>query len=182
MIISLGACVDTSASTLVVTEPLPNAAIVQSNNTLYASAGGTSYQWFEDTTLITGATGQAYTPTQNGTYSVLVTDSAGCSTLSSPFVFVASGIFNTAGPLVNLTVYPNPTHNAITVILDIANNASTSLKLYDLLGNEVALVFEGMATTGRNSYPLSMSNLPQGIYLLRADLGSTMVTRKVVKQ
>lgn len=63
--------------------PSPSPPIImQSNDTLYSSLAS-SYQWFQDSVLISGATNPFYIPTSNGTYSVEITDSLGCTATNS---------------------------------------------------------------------------------------------------
>lgn len=53
------------------------------NNNIFTSSPAATYQWYMDTTLITGATSQVYTATVSGKYKVLITDSNGCTAFSS---------------------------------------------------------------------------------------------------
>jgi len=63
--------------------------------------GTTSLQWFLNGTAITGATTQNYTATAAGTYTVQVTNAAGCSVMSAGFV-ITQGTVATA-PVVTAT-------------------------------------------------------------------------------
>jgi len=47
------------------------------------SAGATSYQWYNGTSLISGATGSNYTPTANGVFTATASNSAGTSAASN---------------------------------------------------------------------------------------------------
>lgn len=60
--------------------------ILQSGNDLSVAAIYTTYQWYLDGNPIGGATNPNYTMTANGTYSVVVTNSNGC-TSTDVFVF-----------------------------------------------------------------------------------------------
>ncbi|MBK9733582.1 MAG: VCBS repeat-containing protein [Saprospiraceae bacterium] len=59
--------------------------VTQSQNTLTANLTGAQYQWFDCITLtdIVSATGQSYTPTKNGKYSVKLTDGNNCKSVSA---------------------------------------------------------------------------------------------------
>src|SRR5205085_144557 len=72
-------------------------------NTLTANATAgsgsiTGYQWQESNVDITGETNSTYSPTASGSYTVIVTNSYGCTQTSAPFVVTASN-----GPSVTIT-------------------------------------------------------------------------------
>ncbi len=54
------------------------------DNHLSVSSAYSSFQWYLNGNLISGASSHNYTATQNGTYTVTVTNSNGCSGTSSP--------------------------------------------------------------------------------------------------
>ena len=89
-------CSKTSASTSITVNAKPNAVITSSGPTTYCqnanlctltanTGAGLSYQWYKQTTLISGATGVSYVPnaTTSKPYKVVVTDANGCSKTSS---------------------------------------------------------------------------------------------------
>lgn len=99
VIVSQGACVDTALATITV-NPIPAAnaganqtVCIGSPVTLTATGGGT-YQWN------TGASSSSITvaATAAATYSVLVTNSGGCTNTASVSVFVTPSIVANAGP------------------------------------------------------------------------------------
>ncbi|MFN5133930.1 MAG: gliding motility-associated C-terminal domain-containing protein [Chitinophagaceae bacterium] len=83
----------TSAATTVTVNALPSTPTITSGGpvtfcsggsvTLSATAGATSYRWFKDGTLISGATAAAYTVTQSGAYTVTATNASNCTSASS---------------------------------------------------------------------------------------------------
>ncbi|MCS7084604.1 MAG: hypothetical protein NZ534_00830, partial [Bacteroidia bacterium] len=84
-------CQDTDEITVTV-YPLPDPGIWYgggdyicpgSFKTLYADPGYATYQWYKDGNLITGATAMTYNATTGGSYTVQVTDAAGCVGISS---------------------------------------------------------------------------------------------------
>lgn len=85
--------------------------------TLGASGGGAdSYQWYLDGNPISGATGQFYTPTFNGDYTVTVTNTSGCSSVSDVFTYNASvGVNELNGS--KLVLFPNPVENKVTLFV-----------------------------------------------------------------
>ncbi len=61
--------------------------------------------------------------------------------------------------------YPNPFNPATTITFALRNTGPATVKVYDLLGREVATLFDAVATA-RTSYSLSFdaTNLPSGMY------------------
>jgi len=64
----------------------------QGTGALLTTQTYSTYQWYRDGELIPSATSQSYLATQNGTYSVAVTNSAGCAGLSTNKTVTLQGI------------------------------------------------------------------------------------------
>ena len=76
--------------------------------------------------------------------------------------------------------YPNP-FNAETVIqFTVKNPCDVSLKLYNLLGQEIKTLVDDFYTSGTHQVKLNSSDLASGIYLYRIQLGRFQATRKMV--
>ena len=58
----------------------PSNIICEGSSVLLTATGGSTYQWFLDGQLISGATGATYGATQAGTYTVQLISAAGCTT------------------------------------------------------------------------------------------------------
>lgn len=76
--------------------------------------------------------------------------------------------------------YPNP-FNPITMIrYELPERADVTLKVYDLLGREVATLVN--ATQGQGTYqvPFNASNLASGVYFYRLKAGAFIETKKML--
>jgi len=78
--------------------------------------------------------------------------------------------------------YPNP-FNPATVInyqLPIANHVS--LKLYDVIGREIAMIVNEVKEAGKYSVAFDASHLPSGLYFYRITAGTFSETKKMSLQ
>jgi hypothetical protein len=74
----------------------PTTFLQGSNVTLTSNTGtGFTYQWYNSTTLITGATSASFTATTSGSYNVRITDANGCISNASNTIFVNVTPINT---------------------------------------------------------------------------------------
>lgn len=88
------------------------------------------------------------------------------TTSYSPVVEVAIALTEGA----ELTAaYPNPSSTTAAAYLSVANTQNVRVAVYDLLGREVAELFNGMVQSGqRERLVLDASSLAPGVYVYRA--------------
>ncbi|MDB2403935.1 S8 family serine peptidase [Schleiferiaceae bacterium] len=100
-------CSTTTSATAVTVNTPPTATIISTgtgaicagaSETLSATSGMSSYQWYANGTAITGATSATYTANASGNYSVSVVDANGCSDISTSY-----SITNAAAPVATIT-------------------------------------------------------------------------------
>jgi hypothetical protein len=68
--------------------------------------------------------------------------------------------------------YPNPFNPVTTISFDLPEVAVVSLKVYNMVGEEVAVLAEGMRQPGTYRVLFDGSGLPSGVYLCRLTSGS----------
>ncbi|MCB0431408.1 MAG: HYR domain-containing protein [Flavobacteriales bacterium] len=124
-----------------------------------------TYQWFRDGNLISGANMQTYIADLTGAYSVAVTDTNGCDTVSDTVQVIITGL-PTEESLSGLQVFPNPTSSAIRCQYRSAHAGSVSLALYNTLG-QLMILEEKNAVAGLNREQVDLAGLPAGTYYLR---------------
>jgi len=76
--------------------------------------------------------------------------------------------------------YPNPFNPATIISWNLREAAHVSLKVYDILGNEIAVLVNETKEAGRYSVEFKASNLSSGIYLYRIEAGPFTETRKMI--
>jgi hypothetical protein len=169
---------DTVAVT--VQRPIPP-VITAVKDTLFSSTA-VSYQWYLETQLINGATGQKYVPTQTGNYTVSTVNQFGCDTISKPYLFtVKSGVALQGRTGSAVRIYPNPALNLLTFDYTAAGDVVLELSISDVFGNTVYCYSR---KAGENSSPLSidLTSFTQGTYFLHYTLAGISSTAKFIKE
>jgi choice-of-anchor B domain-containing protein len=79
--------------------------------------------------------------------------------------------------------YPNPFNPSTKIDFNIAENTFVNLKIYDVLGNELATLVNEYKPSGRYKVVFDASELPSGIYLARLSAGnqSRLIKMSLVK-
>lgn len=75
--------------------------------------------------------------------------------------------------------FPNPFNPSTTIRFSIPNTGNVTLKVYNLLGMEVATLVNGELSAGTHRVSFDASNLPSGVYFYRIDAGSFSDVRKM---
>ena len=76
--------------------------------------------------------------------------------------------------------YPNPFNPFTTVSYSIPKNGIVILKVYDILGKEVAVLTNEVKEAGNYSVKFDASNLPSGIYFYTLTSGNFIATKKLI--
>jgi photosystem II stability/assembly factor-like uncharacterized protein len=76
--------------------------------------------------------------------------------------------------------FPNPFNPSTKMSWQIPVDGHQSLKVYDVLGNEVAVLVNEFRSAGRYEIQFDASNLASGIYVYRLQAGSFVETRKMI--
>jgi hypothetical protein len=75
--------------------------------------------------------------------------------------------------------YPNPFNPTTTVKYQIPELSFVTLKVYDVLGNEIATLVKEEKPAGRYKVEFNATGLPSGIYFYRLHAGSFEKTKKM---
>jgi hypothetical protein len=76
--------------------------------------------------------------------------------------------------------YPNPFNPSTTIDYDITAEIFVSLKIYNVLGQEVGTLVHQQQRAGSYSVTFDASHLPSGVYFYRLEAGSYTNMKKMV--
>lgn len=75
--------------------------------------------------------------------------------------------------------YPNPFNPSTRINYQIAKDDFVTLKIYDIIGNEVADLIHEKQPAGKYSIDFNAAKLPSGVYLYRLQVRDYIQTRKM---
>ncbi len=76
--------------------------------------------------------------------------------------------------------YPNPFNPVTTINYSIPSNGNVQLKVYDILGREVASLVNETKTPGNYKVNFNANNLASGVYFYRLQAGNFIQTKKMI--
>ena len=76
--------------------------------------------------------------------------------------------------------YPNPFNPSTTIRYSIRENSLVTLKIYDILGNEVATLVREVKPAGIYSVNFNSGSLSSGIYFYKLNAGNFTETKKMI--
>ena len=65
-----------------------------------------------------------------------------------------------------INVFPNPTKNETTISYYDTQSNHTQITLFDIQGNKIKTVFNGLSKGGKNKFKFDVSNYAAGVYML----------------
>lgn len=126
------------------------------------TTGTGAMQWYLNGTPIGGATGNIFTPTANGDYTVEMTTSPECTYTSAPYTLLTVGLSEVTDGGMRLA------GNPVTDVLVVQNDgAPLAYELLTITGQRLA---SGLLRSGRNQ--LGTSERAEGVYILRTERGA----------
>ena len=169
-----GTCTISTVPLTVIENPLPNPLITWDGLRLHTGSFYVTYQWYENTVGISGATADSVQPTTPGSYAVAVTDTNGCQSVSDVFVLSSADLSALGVGTVNkgaITIYPNPAQT----LLHIASAVTVRAQISSIDGRTVL--------EQSQAKDIDISGLADGVYMIMLydDNGLMVKTEKLVK-
>lgn len=87
---------------------------------------------------------------------------------------------NTPSDFVLTQNYPNPFNPSTTIEYSVPHNSFVSIKVYDVMGKEIAVLVNGQKTTGNYIVQFDGSNINSGIYFYTLEANGHKETKKML--
>lgn len=82
---------------------------------------------------------------------------------------------------INFNMYPNPTEGNTIISFNLSENKETAITVYDVLGKEIANVYNGNLNAGEHQYSIAdKTKLSSGIYFIKLTIGGESFTKKLI--
>lgn len=94
-------------------------------------------------------------------------------------ITTSTTIFESTELLNNLSVYPNPVNNVATVNFHLNEANNVSIHVMNTLGQTVLKNNLGLLNTGNQNYPLDVSTLSEGMYIVTIFAGNNSACKKI---
>jgi len=80
----------------------------------------------------------------------------------------------------NVQVYPNPVTDILNLKYELSRSSNVTVKIMDVLGNEVVTIFSQRLEPGEKNYTYSINNkLNRGFYFVRVVAGTESVIKRI---
>ena len=76
--------------------------------------------------------------------------------------------------------YPNPFNPSTKITFELAKTEKVKLAVYNLLGEQVAVLVNGTRSAGSQTITFDAKNFSSGVYFYKLEAGSTMLTKKMM--
>ena len=142
-----------------------------------ADGNNLSYQWKKDGNDISGATGASLTISNvsvndEGVYSVVVTGSCGSETSNNAVLSLSSGISENYSDYIS--IYPN----IVTDFLNVsAKQNINNIHIFNISGKKVYT-----KSQNSNNIKINLSNLSNGLYIIKINTNNQTIEKKFLKQ
>jgi hypothetical protein len=157
-----GLSTDNTVSITIVADP-PTPTITKNGNQL-ASNASSGNQWYLNGTSIAGATGQTYTPTASGNYTVQVTKNGCASAFSNSISFIVTSVPNISVYGNQIKVFPNPVKDKLTIVNSTNSPFPLNITLIEISGEQLKVI-----SSSDPVIEIDMNRYSNGIYILRIE-------------
>ncbi|MBK7763950.1 MAG: T9SS type A sorting domain-containing protein [Bacteroidetes bacterium] len=149
--------------------------VTTSGSILTSNAANATYQWMDCSSMqiIPGANSQSFSPSQGGTYAVIVTEN-GCSDTSSCYSVTPTGIYENM-PATSVMLFPNPATNQVTIDVG-GNNNQVAITISDMTGK----IIYTTAPRDLQKVDVNTSNFAEGLYIVQIEAADFITTKKLV--
>lgn len=168
---------DSIVSLTLVIDTLDLSVSVTLNNTgLLANQANATYQWIDcgnGNAVIPGAVNQSFSPAQNGSYAVIITNNSCADTSACTSV---SGLSTENQAWANLKIFPNPVSEVLQLEWDAAWIPS-EISIWDIQGRKLASYSGNLI-----AQTIPVSSYTPGLYNVRIVFPEGVITQSFIKK
>jgi hypothetical protein len=176
--VSTGACVSDRTAVVATT---PTAPSISLQGTVLVSTATSGNQWYRNGTAISGASGSSYTPTQSGTYKVIITDASGCQLSSNEIPYTLTATIDETAREINLTVSPNPNNGVFNLSFKVTTKADLTIEILSASGQRV-YNSKHKDFTGTFSKKITVDAISSEFYILKIQHDKKTYLQKLLIQ
>ena len=148
----------------------------------YPSSGGT---WSWSGCNVSGSSRQqAFAAKQSCIITATYTNSCGSVSTQNFYLTVnTTGVEKEGSAKIKFDLsqnFPNPFNPGTEIKYSIPQSGLITIKVFNLLGTEVAVLVNKEETAGEHTAEFDASNLPSGVYLYRIQSGNYSLTKKMI--
>lgn len=177
-------CIDSVAVsnqiTVTVWDPQPLVDVFTDSLHVSNASQFVGFQWLLNGNPIPGATQPGYAIVVSGNYSVVVTDSNGCSATAGPYELTCCTDIAESSNVALLNIFPNPASEELNINLELIQAGNVTLQLRDMMGRAVANSQQHIGVNDLRTQ-LDISGVSKGIYMLDVIVNGERITRQVAK-
>lgn len=82
--------------------------------------------------------------------------------------------------IISAGVYPNPAEGAANLNINLKNNASVNMAVYNVFGQEVMHIIDQKLTAGNHTINFDVTALPAGTYIYKVTVGNDILANRFV--
>jgi hypothetical protein len=141
---------------------------------LDAGTGNKAYEWQD------GSTGQVFTVTEKGNYTVIVTGQNDCQTEKTVSINLSTGTGENLSDKDDVSVYPNPGNGLFYVKINAGDQDDLVLRLINMKGQTVYI--RKFSSNSAVAESFNVQNLSRGMYHIVIEGGDMMYQGKMIIQ
>jgi hypothetical protein len=77
-------------------------------------------------------------------------------------------------------VYPNPANTSTEITYTLTEESNVDVRLVDVAGRDVSVLSQGAQAAGTYRETMNTANLPDGVYIVRMQVGKAVSTRRLI--
>ncbi|MBI5471841.1 MAG: T9SS type A sorting domain-containing protein [Ignavibacteriae bacterium] len=174
----------------------PGGSFASTPSASLAVGGVGSYTWGTTATLVSDVQGWLNNPSNNFGWVIIGNEAAGATSkrfdarenavaANRPKIVVSFSTTSVGGENAPEKFalhqnYPNPFNPATSITFELSARSHASLKIFNLLGQHIATLVDGMYSSGAHIVEWNAAEMPSGVYVYRLEANGSVATRKLV--